>query len=646
MGESGDRFVYSTFGVYPGSESGPFVTFVVAERSPTGWVSTPVSFPYSIYETEALIYDIAPIFPASFSEDLHTAAWVASVPLTSDGPPEKEFGLYRKTLGQAPEFVAKIGEGPLTYEYPGFVDIASNGGRIVFSTEEHLLPADAGRTSGESIYAWDGGGLQLVDVDGGGALLSTCGAKIPTANGMAASADLVFFTVPATCAGVQKVYVRDLESGTTTEISASHCTRGDCNAPQDATFVTATRNGSAAFLTTAQQLTNDDHDAATDLYRYDVETGELTLLSGGSAEGSGGVRPNVAFPSDNGSRVYFLGNGQLLPGEVTTGEKLFLADSSGPHLVAEAAFPPRPEVQVSADGTRALFVTETQLLPNDTDLESDVYLYDAGQESLTRLSTGPSGGNGLASAFIQSPVEQPSFESMGNVRPFYSIDASGERAFFWTREALVPDDVNGKVDVYEWWEGQLGLISSGQDEFDTGFVGVSRDARSALFVTNGSLLPSDVDGGNRDFYVARLGGGFPEPEQPSSCNATLCPEPTRGPAVRPTLKTLSPPPRTSGRLRVIRIRSKKGAVLGRSTTVLVAVPRPGLVSASVWVRDGGKKVVLATGAAHAAAAGTVRIELKLTPAGRHFSSAHGGKGKLTVRMGSATASKDVKLEVH
>jgi len=644
FGEDSDRFAYSSFGPFPGSEAGPFGDWVIAERGPIGWLSTPISFPYSVYEMEELGLDLMPIFPAAFSGDLHTVLWLASIPLTPDGPPERELALYRKAPGEEFEFVAWVGSG-VTFLYGGFADIASDGGRVVFTTKRHLLPADAGRTEGASIYAWENGGLELVDVDNGGALLSTCGTLLSTANGMSVSADLAFFTVPAACAGVAKIYVRDLETGTTTQISASQCTRLDCNAPADATFAGALRDGSIAFLTTKQQLTNDDHDAGNDLYRYETATGELTLLSGGSVEASGEVGAGLVFPSDDGGRVYFRATGEVVPDEATSGEKLFLADSNGLRLVAEATFPPRAEVQLSADGTRAVFVTKSKVLPSDTDSESDVYLFDAGQETLTRISTGSSGGNGPYSAAVDSPVKRPEFETMGDERPYYAIDESGERVFLWTAEQLIPEDTNGKIDVYEWWNGELGLISSGDGDLDTGFVGASRDGRSVLIVTNSTLIPADVDGGNRDFYIARLEGGFPEPEEPPTCDVVLCPGPPREKLVRPTPASMASIPRKRGHLRVIRVRSKGGNAVGRSTIVLAAVPRPGLVSASAWIREGARKVVLAAGSTGAARPGQVRIGLHLTRAGRQFSGAPARGGHLTVRAGDSTITQSVMLRL-
>jgi hypothetical protein len=645
MEDDDERFAFSTFGPAPGGESGPFATFLTAERGPTGWIDTPLSMPYSM-NRNFIVEELEPLFPASFSRDFQTSIWLSKAPLTPDGPPEGPDGLYRKVKGQPPEFIANTGSFiiPLFFFEESFADISSDGSRVIFGSLKHLLPGDAGRTSGYSLYAWEAGDLQLVDVDNGGNLISTCGSTVSQANGMSASANRVFFTVPASCGGVAKIYMRDLETDTTAQVSASECTRGDCNAPQDAEFAGATRDGSAAFLTTAQQLTNDDHDSTRDLYRYDVAAGELTLLSGGAEEATGEVlKERNAYPSENGSRAYFLAKGEVLPGETTTGEKLFRSDASGLHLVTEAPFALNPEIQLSGDGERVLFVTSSQLLPGDTDSEPDAYLYDAEGESLTLISTGPSGGNGPFPALVFSPLERPEAEPSGDKRNYYAIDRMGERVFFGTKEQLLPEDTNTVADVYEWWNGQLGLISSGEDTHDAAFAGASRDGHSALFVTNASLSPQDNDGGNRDFYVARIGGGFPEPEEEEGCDVKLCPLPPREPLVRPALASTASLSSRGGHLRIIRVDSSGSSGRGRSLSVLAGVPHPGLVTASIWVRAHGKKTVLAAGSAGAVRPGRLRVDLRFTRSGRQFAGSHIDKARLTLSEGDATASQAVKL---
>ena len=643
MQEDGENFVYALLGPPPGTPSGAAFGNGISRRGALSWLDTSIGFPYNI-ESTSLFVVLAPSSSTSFSEDLQSALWIASVPLTPDGPPEGETGIYSEKNGVL-QFVAPI--GPLrVFSYAGFANISSDGSRIVFATAKHLLPADAGRTGGDSIYAWANGNLQLVDVNQGGSLLSTCGAEISKANGVSTSGNRAFFSVPASCNGVEKVYLRDLKNGTTVQISASKCTRLDCNADADVTYAGATRGGEVAFMTTTQQLTNDDEDSLRDLYSYDVQSGELTLRSGGDAAATGEVKKAVAFPSEVGGRVYFGASGELLPGESGVGDKLFLADGNGVHFVAEAGIPTFAEeqqIQLSRDGRRALFVTPAKLRPGDTDEQADAYLYDDDKAELTRISTGSAGGNGAFPVIITapSPVNQHEFET-GNRRPYYAIDAAGEHTFLQTEEALLPEDTNGKSDVYEYWQGNLSMVSAGDLAFRSDFAGISRDGRSVMFATNATLVPYDLDGGSRDLYNARLGSGFPAVTDPAPCDSASCPLPTRPRLTRGVPPSTFPSAKKSEQLRLLEVASKakKGAI-----SVSVSAPGPGLVTGSVWTRQNGKKVVLARGSKRATSAGKVDLVLQLQPAARSAPAVI-PKAHLTVSSGKAQVSRVIKVKLR
>lgn len=647
MGSSADELAYRTLGPPPGSSSGAFLGSGEALRGATGWSNHPVGLPFSS-QAVGLFELLAPVATISYSEDLQTKLWLTTVPVTSGAPPEGQQGLYRQVDEGPPQFIAHVGEG-FTFEYASFADLSRDGSKVIFTTAEHLLPGDAGRTQGESVYLWDSTGLHLVDTDTGGALLSACGSKVSQANGMSASANRIFFTTPAVegCGEAKEVYLRSLAAGTTTEISASQCTRVDCNAPQDVSFVGATPDGSSAFLVTAQQLTDDDHDTSSDLYRYDVGSGDLQLLSGGSAEAEGNVNQADVYPSNDGSHVYFRATGVMVPGELTTGEKLFLADGSGIHLVAAAEFPTEPQIQSSDSGESALFVTSSKVAEEDTDAQQDVYLYDAASEAVTRVSAGASGGNGPFDANIESPYALPELEP-GDKHPFYAIDASGDRVFFTTQEPLLPEDVNSKLDVYEWTEGKLGLVTPGTEEVDSKFGGASRDGRSVLFGTSSTLAPADQDGGDVDFYSAQLGGGFPQLQPASPCAGAPCSHPARPRlSARAPASLKLPPAKRLKRIRLLGVRSPGGgSAVRRRTSILVAVPIPGLISASVWVRHEGKRVVLASGRKGAVKPGKLGVDLHLTAAGRGAAGTGISKGRLSVKEdGARGASSTVRIDM-
>ncbi len=82
------------------------------------------------------------------------------------------------------------------------------------------------------------------------------------------------------------------------------------------------------------------------------------------------------------------------------------------------------------------------------------------------------------------------------------------RVFFTTVEPLVLRDTNNRLDVYEWEEGELQLVSTGISNFDAGLLGVSPDGVNAFFFTRETLAPQDKNGETMKIYDARDGGGF------------------------------------------------------------------------------------------------------------------------------------------
>ena len=69
-------------------------------------------------------------------------------------------------------------------------------------------------------------------------------------------------------------------------------------------------------------------------------------------------------------------------------------------------------------------------------------------------------------------------------------------------------DTNNRLDVYEWEEGELQLVSTGISNFDSGLLGVSADGVNAFFFTRETLAPQDKNGETMKIYDAREDGGF------------------------------------------------------------------------------------------------------------------------------------------
>jgi hypothetical protein len=615
----GDRVLYFTWGPGPGAPAGSLFSYALSTRGTQGWDAKQIGFPYT---TET--WNLGGPSVHAASPDLSTLIWGASIPLTPDAPTDLS-SVYRSLPNGGLTRLGSFANDGLI----NFYETSDDGRHVPFQTTQQLLPADAGRASGFGVYEFAGDELRLASVDSGGAPLSSCGARlgfdvnIPVApNAVSSDGERIFMSSPdEICeAETRRVYLRS--GGTTTvEASASRCTRADCNAAQDVTFMGATPSGSAAFLATAQQLTDDDADGTVDLYRFDVAGAQLTRLSAGPADAVADVVPNGVLTSDDGSRVYFLARGALVPGSGVDGEpNLYLLDGGELRYVTTlSSFDDWPQLiaaggEVTPDGEQLLLTTIAPLTPQDGDDSTDVYRYDAISGQTTLVSIGSAGGNGD----LDATVALGPFGLRGIAA--HSLSSDGRRAFFETSEKLLPEDTDGTIDVYEWLDGELGLVSSGGGDDRVAYEGASADGRSVFFSTSESLVGRDRDGGELDLYTARVGGGFadPAPPPPGCEQQGSCPDPPANRVSRTAPASLTAAERRSLRLHVAPLgpaARDRIAARGRMS-LIVRTPVAGTVSARVRARIGGRPRTVATGRARAIRSGALRLRLRLSRTAR------------------------------
>jgi hypothetical protein len=171
----------------------------------------------------------------------------------------------------------------------------------------------------------------------------------------------------------------------------------------------------------------------------------------------------------------------------------------------------------------------------------------------------------------------------------HALSDDGRYVFFSTAEGLVPQDVNGVMDVYEYdaSSGSLHLLSTGTDPNPSWFADATPNGSDVLIGTSQRLVGQDTDE-SIDLYDARVDGGLaaqnpPSPPPPctdeAGCRTAPGPEPSlpalassafAGPG-DPLLPGSGTP--TASRLAVA---AHGGHALIRLT---VTVPGPGLLSA-------------------------------------------------------------------
>jgi hypothetical protein len=322
-------------------------------------------------------------------------------------------------------------------------------------------------------------------------------------------------------------------------------------------FVGMSHDGSKVDFTTTAKLVPEDEDNSSDMYQYNADTDEWTLVSQvgslGSTDncsagwtagcgvqaitpekisGSEGYETTARTPGPDdqiayqSGDVYFYAPEDLQAGEVgADGQRnLYLYHKGTVRFVA--TFEPGTEIEratISGDGSHAAFMTNSSLTSYNSEKHDEVYAYNAETNVMRCASCNPSGAKPMSGSHVVSVSESG---------PFMSNDG---RVFFATKESLVPQDTDGIRDIYEYTEGHAQLISSGTGDRDstggletvsfffgdtqTGLESVSRDGTDVYFSTFETLVPDDKNGSFVKIYDARTNGGFDFTPELGSCAA-------------------------------------------------------------------------------------------------------------------------------
>jgi hypothetical protein len=296
------------------------------------------------------------------------------------------------------------------------------------------------------------------------------------------------------------------------------------------------------------------------LYRFDAETDTRKQLVGPSGSVQG-----VVGTSESGEDVYFVANGKLA-GTSSGGvlpqkgqPNLYLKHGEEePVFIATLAPQDGYEVEpfhvsrdnqvgeygdwqpalanrtaeVSAGGGSVVFMSSASLpvvgfpegYPSSGGAEN-VYVFNADANKLFCVSCSASGEPSGASGFL--PISWND-----TYIPQWMAD-EGNRVFFDTGVSLVPQDTNGRQDVYEWEREGTGscnpgdgvnggcvfLLSGGTSKAASWLIGASASGNDVFIVTRAQLVPEDRNGAD-DLYDARVGGV--RPVSPPACTGTGC----------------------------------------------------------------------------------------------------------------------------
>jgi hypothetical protein len=446
----------------------------------------------------------------------------------------------------------------------------------------------------EALYEWSAGRpasqqLQLVsllplnekgeELPAEGAHLGISHGGSPNQRGaLSADGSHVFFT-----AG--HLYMRDTMAGKSIQIDAPEPGCAECeHGAVEPNFQFASRDGDRVFFTDTQKLTASASEYALkepgDLYVCELHEDVCSLKDLAPA---GAVFTEAMGTSEDGSWVYFVANGALAPGAVNGScqvespnascdlyaEHLESGSWETPRLVAVLSGEDRHDwtgfledlvARVSPDGGWLAFMSQRPLTGYDNrdavsgQPDQEVFLYEAAHGRLTCASCDPSGArphgvewgvSGKNVPLLGNVSWEPDTWLGGSIPGWEKYKATGEalyqpryltdsgRLFFDSYDALVPKDVNGTGDVYEYQPegmpagphacgpasssggsafrparafevegkpgeeaaGCVGLMSSGSSSEESAFLDASEGGGDVFFISTARLSPLDVEGG-------------------------------------------------------------------------------------------------------------------------------------------------------
>ncbi len=594
--EDGDHFLLDTtvaFGSFPTSGEDSFVF----SRTANGWTfKTAASPSLGVQSGAAVVFDPYDFSLVGFEDAIgHIADLASNDFVGAVGGPYQDVASGSEVAGRLSENPKMVGASADLSS----VVVQDKGHKLALcggaqEALEQKLDEDS-----DGLYEWSGakGCLSLVDVKSeseGGGLIDKCGAVIGTGVGetgvsahgaVSADGSRVVFTAPdpngsgtecweGGATHTPQLYVR-VSGQSTVKISEpeKEVKLGGGNPEEPAVFVGASKDGSRVFFITKTELTQEAvtlklHDV--ELYEYNSEPGEdeakLTRISHaetGLGEHGGGVE-NVVAVSADGSTVYYEASGRLTETapegkgpylyryDTLTHTTSYVAPSAGYvslHEPQDTWYGSRvlrggPEVAglledapfyTTGDGGFLIFASSQNITGYESAGKQELYRYDAEDQSVTCVSCNPNGSRpSFPATFTRSAVD----DSNPAGTPPRPISEDGQYVFFDTREALVSQATNGKVDVYEWESdgsgscteavGCVSLISSGESSTDDYFLDSSPDGSNVFFGTHSKLVPGDNDE-QGDLYDARIDGGFPPSSGTGPCEGDACDNPPGAP---------------------------------------------------------------------------------------------------------------------
>jgi hypothetical protein len=608
--ENGDAMTYMTNGTIELEPAGyANAGQVFSQRGPHGWSSKDIATPHnsrastggSAFEYQLFSADLslglvnpdAPFTPLSAGETERSPNLRHD--FTCESSPSTCYTslVNREDVAPGLKWDVNFPEGSPSVEIAGATPDLSH---VILSDENGLTETSS---HNGNLYEWSAGHLQLVSIkpvaEGGAAasspgLGSVEGGPSHEIGAISNDGSRIFWH--AETGEGQTLYMRDTQSQETLKIGSG-----------EVVFQAASSEGSRVFFST-----DSNGDEVQELDVCDVVSA-AGKLSCDMTKLAPEMLSSVLGISKDGSWAYFVSDAKLANGAVAghcLGAYWYFLQAPGamcnlyalhyngttwesPKLIAVLSGEDHSDWQngpayrptsVSADGKWLAFMSQRGLTGYDNrdafggKPDEEVYLYDSQTEKLSCVSCDPTGARPVGQEANRESKGSPelSFSTWNEgtwlaatIPGWTNTQAPGSalyqsrylsesgRLFFNSRDALVPQDVNGEWDVYEYEPEGIGgcqsssatfsvrtggcvsLISSGTSPQPSGFMDASASGDDVFFLTTSQLTSEDFDSAY-DIYDAHACSAaepcVPAPTSPPPCSteASCRPAPTPQPA--------------------------------------------------------------------------------------------------------------------
>jgi hypothetical protein len=301
--------------------------------------------------------------------------------------------------------------------------------------------------------------------------------------------------------GAWDTFVRDLQTGTTIRVSEGlggiqgNAGSGGGSLSYDGRYIT--------FSSEATNLIAGDTNGFSDIFKRDLQTGVVTLVSKDSIGTQGDNNSYTPVISSDGRYITFTSIADNLVANDTFifGDELFRHDTqTGTTIKLSVDTTGTVEFNVlwyhglSDNGRYSVFATQYPLTPNDNNIDYDIFVRDAQNSTTT-----------LVSPFVGlAPVNVDT--DGGSYDPSVSDDGRFV-AFLSEATDLVPNDTNFMTDafVYDRFLGITTRVSVAtgnvQANNSTSEVVISGDGRYVAFTSDATNLVAGDSNGVSDVFV-------------------------------------------------------------------------------------------------------------------------------------------------